>query len=122
VGVSDDELMAMLRESLSPEDAASCLVLVSHSSRGSKMFLTRVITVLLEKIITCREHIEADHAQLAWLAAESCASCGQRAGGYARGYDGLRRCHTESRRCYRDYVSGVALAHLEGGHNGDLAG
>jgi len=41
---------------------------------------------------------------------ELCASCGRPATGYARGTKGERLCHTDDRRCYRDYVvAGLAF-------------
>lgn len=39
------------------------------------------------------------------LAPVLCASCGEPVQGYARGRAGERLCHTDDRRCYRDYVS-----------------
>ena len=39
------------------------------------------------------------------LAPVLCASCGRPVQGYARGRDHEPLCHTDDRRCYRDYVS-----------------
>ena len=51
----------------------------------------------------------ADEAEAGYpldrLHVEICASCDRPALGYARGVGGERLCHTDQRRCYRDYVA-----------------